>query len=135
MSAWSKWKSLPSIDEIEKRDSSDAIGIILTNLLNKRIKGCFDELKEVWYEINDIKKQALRDMIYMTTSRQQRMFDRWREHAKEMTSMIKAKKTVKFFEVLNQKLHSNVSFITEPDRDLPQKVATIKQLMLIRQEK
>ena len=87
LSAWQKWKSIPGPDKNALKASSFALAKVLHALCQKTLKDAFENIKEEWIEANEIKKDAVRKMIWLTNGLTKDAFDRWASHARTAKSM------------------------------------------------
>jgi len=109
--AFEKWKSLPSKKELRRKDSTNRIFNLVQRLEEKVKKIGFDTLKEEWYQIREIKRRAIREIIYVTTSQKKRTFDTWRLNARNETHILKCKHTISVFETLTSVLKDNFAAV------------------------
>ena len=96
------WKRLPTKSEQKKRDATSNVEGIFVKLQNRRLKAGFEALKDVWYEIRNIKIKYLRHLIYVTTDKKKRMFTAWANNAKAIRYVEASRSVIHAFETISE---------------------------------
>ncbi len=98
--AFEKWKNLPSKRKLQKKRSVSDIELTIFKFTQNRLNYGFEKLKEIWYEIREIKRKYLRQMIYITQDKKKRMFNTWANASKHLRYISVCKSTISMFEIL-----------------------------------
>jgi aspartate aminotransferase-like enzyme len=102
--AFLKWKSLPSLKELKKTGYSSELGRQLEKILKQKLKDGFTPLLQNYKETQEIKKEAIRKMIIVTTGLTKHMFFHW-NHVTIMDKDLEAcKRVINIFNTVEDSL-------------------------------
>lgn len=111
-----KWKKTPNKSYLKENHALTKLEKVLTRVAIRNMKLGYDPLKEIWYEIAQIKRKYILKMIYLTQHKSKRMFDLWAHNAKNISHIIACRSTLDLFENLTTVLKDNIAPIVTINR-------------------
>ena len=124
--AFEKWKSLPSKRQLLKKRSVTDIEMFMYKFTQSRIKYAFEKLKDIWYEIRDIKRKYIRQMLYISQDKKKRMFTTWANIARNLKYVSLSRATITVFEILSSVEKNNTYLLFTHDRETEKKIEAIR---------
>jgi hypothetical protein len=107
--AFNKWKYLPNKKKDTQEKASLLIGNKIQQMLLNRYKSGFDPIKEIWWEKENIKRRAVRDILYSTVQKHRLAFNKWLEYTRTLKALETCKKVVRFTDAFKAALTTNVT--------------------------
>ncbi len=126
LKAFQTWKSLPSKKLFRKQSAANTIEKRFQNLLQLRKKYVIDVLKEIWHQGNEIKKQCIKKLLFVTGNKKKIYLKLWSEIVKNLKHIEACKHTITLMSTLGYSLRDNyVSIVGNSIQDT-KKAETIR---------
>lgn len=110
-----KWKNVPKKSYLHENNALTILQNVLRKIWNRNMKLGFDPLKDIWYEIAQIKRKYILQMLHRTEGKTKLYFHLWAHNARNIAHIEACKATFSMFETLNFVLKDNFSSIFSPD--------------------
>ncbi len=124
--AWEMWKNLPSKRQLLKKRSVTDIELFMYKFTQSRLKYGWDKIKELWYQMRDIKRKYIRQMLYISQDKKKRMFSSWANTSRNLKYVSLCKATMSVFEILSSAEKNNTYLLFSNDKASEKKIDFIR---------
>ena len=103
--AFNLWKNAPKASDYKKHADANSFEKLFEKLIYMRKKQSFDSLKDIWYHAEEIKKQCLKKMLYISGNKKKIYFDHWAHNIRNLRHIEACKNTISLFESMREALN------------------------------
>ena len=118
--AFEKWKLLPAKSTNLAQATGQSLTFVVRRIMSSKIKDAFDKLKVEWIVKNDVKKTALKKLIWSGKGKLRQAFEKWVLFERCMQKVEVLRETQKLFELmrlhLKEQLHQFAGNVVISDR-------------------
>ena len=116
LNAFNKWKNLPTKTEIKKRSVVSKLEGKLWSIYLRKLKSGFDPLKDIWYEIVNIKRKAIRQLLLVTENKSHRLLHKWAAITANLKQIEACRNAVTIFSTIDEALMYEIRQLLAPER-------------------